>query len=168
MIVWGGLDMSGYSNTGGNYTGCYTTAHADTYATLSSPAYITPHQTTTATATQYSRRIAQPYSYIHAYSDSDDNGYDSVTVKTNPTGLSFTVDGTTYTATKSFPGTWLKPHHCDDIATERGHRRSICLEQVERPRRDLTHCCADCQRHLHGDVQHAIFSRQWAMEPVAE
>ena len=78
MIVWGGYSNSGSLNTGGKYCAAVS---------ASTP---TPTPTATATATATVTVTPTPTPTVQ------------VTVQTNPAGLTFTVDGTTYSSTQTF------------------------------------------------------------------
>ena len=80
-----------------------------------------------------------------------------VTVQTNPAGLAFSVDGTTYSSTQTF--SWV-PGSSHTIATTSpqsgGTRCSVRLDKLERWRRYLTQCRAYHQHDLHGKLHDAI------------
>ena len=82
-----------------------------------------------------------------------------VTVQTNPAGLSFTVDGTTYTSAQTF--SW-QPGSSHTIATTSPQSGGTGVRYVwtnwSWRRSYLSHCCAYYKQDLHSELQHSIFS----------
>ena len=111
MIVWGGWGFPW--NTGGRYCAAAAGPTPTPTRTPTPNPTPTPTSTPTPTATPIPRPI-------------------TVTFNTNPAGLSYRVDGTTYNSAHVFSWRSARSYHLHDFTTERWQWGPVCMAELER------------------------------------